>query len=385
MNQQQPQQPTPEQEKKIKGAKTKLWLGIIVIVVVGLLIAVYFVFLQSEEGNTNNVVNSNTISNINIATNKNTNTAVSAEPIQFPDTKVGISCTDNEDCIIADKTESVGDCCPTPDCKNWYTSDNYVAVNLESYNDKRTVLRQEARCDIKECPGFPPLQCLSGEPYAGADCQEGVCAKVLYNMDATRTYTNDKHGYSLQIPAGYGKNLVLPGYLALDVVTASSADLTFNRIIVTVSDIDIHTHRLEILTDPAANTDNITEKDVTVSGLTANKLALKNALGETIIHYLVSYLGKVYDIETTDSVAQDLIETFLENFAITQLDANIDISDPTMFENKSCVSNNECGAFPCVSNKCLVKECTNDSECSKGTCGQYVTPVPGYCTMMDSL
>jgi len=39
------QQPTPEQ--KIKKAKFILWLGIIIIIVIGLAVAVYFVFLKS--------------------------------------------------------------------------------------------------------------------------------------------------------------------------------------------------------------------------------------------------------------------------------------------------------------------------------------------------
>jgi len=221
------------------------------------------------------------------------------------------------------------------------------------------------------------------------DCKLDCLQWPAENSDSATSgrqmYDDEVNGYSLLIPEGYGKNTELQGYIALDVVTASSATLTFNRIIVTVRDIDMHTHRLGILTSPAADTENMTEEDVTVSGLTANKLTLKNALGETIIHYLISYLGKIYDIETTDSVDQNLIDTFLDNFTITQLDSSIDIANTSEFTGKACVSNNECGAYPCYENTCLIKECTDSSECSAGTCGQYVTPVPGHCTMIDSL
>jgi len=55
-------QPTPEQQKQIQKAKWTLWLGIFIIVFVGLAAAVYFLFVKSagEEGNVNIEVNANT-------------------------------------------------------------------------------------------------------------------------------------------------------------------------------------------------------------------------------------------------------------------------------------------------------------------------------------
>lgn len=55
------QQPlTPEQQKKVKKAKITLWLGIAVIVVIGLLIIVYFVFLKESSVENTNTANTNT-------------------------------------------------------------------------------------------------------------------------------------------------------------------------------------------------------------------------------------------------------------------------------------------------------------------------------------
>lgn len=58
------QQPNPGQQ--VKRAKIILWLGIIIIIVVGLAVAVYFIFVKSpEKGNVNVVKNVNTVTNIN--------------------------------------------------------------------------------------------------------------------------------------------------------------------------------------------------------------------------------------------------------------------------------------------------------------------------------
>ena len=271
MNEQNKLDPT-DQQKQVKKAKAILWIGLILIVVVGLAIAVYFVFLKSEGEVVNNV---NKVSNTNVVTNINTN--------------------------------------------NW------------------------------------------------------------------QTYEDTIHGYSVQYPADYLIKLETDGYIVFDPASMDSPDTTYLNISVTVEDNDFYTYRLGILTSPATDSESVVEEDIMIDGLTGKKITLKNALGETVIHYIISYLGKVYDISAGDSVSQDLIDALLENFNITQRDASIDISDTTVFENKSCVSNNECGAYPCYGGHCYIQECSDESDCSAGTCGQYVTPVPGYCTMIDSL
>jgi len=206
------------------------------------------------------------------------------------------------------------------------------------------------------------------------------------NTSDWQTYEDKTNGYSIKYPSDYLIKMNTDGYIVFDPVSIDTSDTTYLHISVTVEDNDFHTYRLGILTNPAVDSDSpIDEEDVTIDSLDGKKIILKNALGETIIHYLVSYLGKVYDISAGDSVDSDVLDKVIVSFDINQLDGNVDIADTNEFTGKECVSNNDCGAFPCVNNKCLVQECTSDSECSKGTCGQYVTPVPGYCTMMDSL
>lgn len=73
------QPPTPEQ--KIKQAKFILWLGIVLIIIIGLAVAVYFVFMKTAgQGNVNVaknvnsiVSNTNTVSNTNKSANVSTN------------------------------------------------------------------------------------------------------------------------------------------------------------------------------------------------------------------------------------------------------------------------------------------------------------------------
>lgn len=52
-------------------------------------------------------------------------------------------------------------------------------------------------------------------------------------------------------------------------------------------------------------------------------------------------------------------------------------------DGKACAQGSECGGFPCVDGKCLVKACDEDSDCPNNLCGLHATPTPGYCTNMD--
>lgn len=200
-----------------------------------------------------------------------------------------------------------------------------------------------------------------------------------------QTYVDSLHAYSIQYPGDYLIKTESNGYVVFDDETIDSPDTSYLHISVTVEDSDFHSYRLGILTDPAVDSTTIVEEDIVIDGLTGTKITLKNALGEIIIHHIVVYLGKVYDISMGDSADTGVIASFLESFDIAQLAATVDIADVTTFTGKLCASNNECGAYPCSEGTCLVKECTDDSECAAGTCGQYVTPVPGYCTTIDAL
>lgn len=49
---------------------------------------------------------------------------------------------------------------------------------------------------------------------------------------------------------------------------------------------------------------------------------------------------------------------------------------------KSCITNQECGSFPCVNNVCLIKPCNSDNQCPS-LCGLHATPTPRFCTTLD--
>ena len=38
------------------------------------------------------------------------------------------------------------------------------------------------------------------------------------------------------------------------------------------------------------------------------------------------------------------------------------------YKNKDCIENSDCGGFPCIDNKCLVKECSSDEDCPNNMC-----------------
>lgn len=324
---------------------------------------------------------------LKFVSNDNTNTITSSDKIKFPEMELGISCTDNEDCIIVDKTESVGDCCPTLDCINWYVDDNYVSVNAGEFYDYALDYKDNY-CSAVSCPEMSAPYCPPGNSYADADCQDNVCVKVKYGTGVTldwQTYQDKVNGYTVMYPGDYLIKMDLDGYVIFDPVSMDTPDTTYLAIIVDVEDNDFHTHRLGILTNSAVQSDTVVEEDVTIDGLSGKKITYKTVLSETMIHYIVDYLGKVYDISAGDSVPSETMDNVVANFKINQLFDTVDIADPEVFTGQTCLSNNDCGAYPCYENVCLVQACTNDSECSAGTCGQYVTPVPGYCTTMDSL
>lgn len=214
---------------------------------------------------------------------------------------------------------------------------------------------------------------------------------TVSNLNATdttiwQTYEDKTNGYSVKYPDDYLIKMEIDGYVVFDPKSIDTPNTTYLHISVTVEDTDFHTYRLGVLTNPAVDKESlINEEDVTIDGLSGKKITLKNALGETIIHYIVNYLGKVYDISAGDSVDSEILNNVLASLRINQLADDVDISDTSEFTGKACISNNDCGAYPCYENECLVRQCTEDSECPKGTCGQYATPVLGYCTMIDVL
>lgn len=78
------QLPIPEQ--KIKKAKFILWLGIALIIIIGLVVAVYFVFMKTAgQGNVNVAKNVNISTNINTSANVNTSVTTAGQWYYYPD------------------------------------------------------------------------------------------------------------------------------------------------------------------------------------------------------------------------------------------------------------------------------------------------------------
>lgn len=302
---------------------------------------------------------------------------------------VSIECQSNNGCTLVDKIKDLSECCSVPVCTD-YSESKYVAVNEESLRQLNIVAKGDD-CDYTICPQYEQVPCKFEGKELTVQCIDNKCAKVQKTDGTTaisnwQTYEDQVNGYSIKYPADYLIKMETNGYVVFDPTSIDSPDTTYLHISVTVEDNDFHTYRLGILTNPAVDNDSpISEVDVTIDGLDAKKITLKNALGETVIHYIVSYLGKVYDISAGDSVDSQIIDTFVASFDIWQLGESIDIADTEYFDGRTCDSNNDCGAFPCVNGGCLVKKCTCSCHCPGSVCGGHETPVPGYCTTMDVL
>jgi len=201
------------------------------------------------------------------------------------------------------------------------------------------------------------------------------------------TYSDAVNSYSIKVPSDYEVALEQDNYVAFDSSLAESTDLSYMHFVVETRDTDLYTFQISILTNEQVSSDfEPVIEDVTIDSLSGKKITLKNELGETIIHNLVNYLGKTYDIYAGDSIA-DLLAAVVDNFSIDQFGDDVDITDTSLFQGKECVSHSDCGAYPCnpANGKCLIKDCLEDSECPAGVCGLHVTPVPYFCTTVDVL
>lgn len=58
------------------------------------------------------------------------------------------------------------------------------------------------------------------------------------------------------------------------------------------------------------------------------------------------------------------------------------LAECNKYFDKTCTTDNDCGAFPCQNNKCLIRPCSSDNDCPD-LCGLHATPVPGFCTTID--
>lgn len=169
---QQPQQPTPEQQKKIKGAKIKLWLGMVIIIAVGFLIAVYFVFLvDMEEVNTNNVMNSNIVSNTNVATNLNSITNTN-----FTITESCDQITDKDEC------RARADCLPVDSCSCTTVYEEAKRCTGEEINTCRCSIGGFDHCEDLVCDGVRSTQIYNGT--VSIECQ--TVDDCAFYIDKTR-------------------------------------------------------------------------------------------------------------------------------------------------------------------------------------------------------
>jgi len=144
-------------EQKIKKAKIILWLGITVIIAVGLAIAVFLIFYRS--GTDNNINNSKSTALFNGL--------------------VSTACLNNAGCILVDSDKDYSYCCPVTDCPD-YSLDRFIAVNKAALDGLiATASEPCARKDML-CPPVTLVACpTTNNSEYSAKCLDLRCVKVF--------------------------------------------------------------------------------------------------------------------------------------------------------------------------------------------------------------
>ncbi|MFC1687610.1 PsbP-related protein [Patescibacteria group bacterium] len=341
---------TQPESQDVKKAKSILWIGLILIILIGTAIAVYFIFLKGQSINPSN--------NQNVTVNTNTVTQGDCDLI-----------TDSQECYDRQ------DCLPVDIC------------------GCTTTYELSRRCGDED---MIPCLCVAGgfDHCETLDCNNSQVPSVFgSNSNAIsntitspewQTYTDLAHGYSIQYPDNYLIKSEADGYVAFDSASIDSPSLSHLHVTVTVEKNSLHKYSLGIKTNSVVNTDyNVVEENYTIDGLDGRKITYRDALGNFVIRYVVEYLGAIYDIEAFQSSHEQTLDAMVASVTITR--APYDPSDVTAYEGATCTTDRDCGALPCVLGECLVQLCDDDSDCSNGTCGLHITPVPGYCTTVDAL
>lgn len=409
-----------QQRDMVKKVKLQMWSGLVLIVVIGLIIAIYFIFLKNDRTDTTSQNNwktyTNEIHGFSFQYPPEV-TVVVDEPKREVDLKGPMLDSGKEwpRFYIANYT---GDDYHPPegtDLKEWITE----KLGYEEFAEDRIIAGENAvhittvrnihddqieryyflkngqifQADILNTDGKVDWDIYNKflDSITFDIVEEDNTSTSLFESVSTTdwlTYVDDKNNYSIKYPSDYFVKEELENYATFDTSLIDNPESSHLSFTVETRDTDLYTFRLSILTDEqvSGDFDPIIE-DITIDGLSGTKITLKNKLGKTIVHNLVNYLGKTYDISAGDSLSDDILKAVVDNFYIEQFGEDVDITDTSLFESKECVSNSDCGAYPCNPsiNKCLIKSCQLDSECSVGVCGLHASPVPGYCTTIDTL
>ncbi len=404
----------------VKKAKIKMWLGLILIIVIGLAIAIYFIFLKNESTDTISLNDwksyTNEIYNFSFQYPPDVSVVVD-EPKREVDLKGPLLDSGKEwpRFYIANYP---GDEYRPPagtDLKPWITD----KLGYEEFAEDRQIAGENAvhittiknvhddqidRYYFLKNGQIFQVDILNTDGKVDWDIYNKFLDSIAFNISKEENAVDSKflavnttdwliyedviNGYRVKYPSDYLIKTEEVNHVVFDSSLVDMENSSLLQFTVDTSDTDMQTYRLGVVTDEQVDTDTeILEEDVMIDGLEGDKITLKNKSGETIIHYLVSYLGKTYDISAGDSLAENILLAVVDNFGIYQFSTDVDITSTALFLGKECVSNNDCGAYPCNPNigKCLVQDCTDDSGCAVGVCGLHATPVLGYCTTMDSL
>ena len=404
----------------VKKTKIKMWVGLVLIIVIGLAIAIYFVFLKKESIDTTSLNNWKTYTNEihNFSFQYPPDVAVVIdEPKREVDLKGPLLPSGKEwpRFYIANYP---GDEYHPPEgteLKAWITE----KLGYEKFADDRQIAEETAvhintiknvhddqidRYYFLKNGQIFQVDILHPDGVSNWDIYNKFLDSIAFNTSAAEDdeelnfiavntsdwliFDDAINGFRVKYPSDYLIKTEEVNHVVFDSSLVDMENSSLLQFTVDTSDTDMQTYRLGVVTDEQVDTDTeILEEDVMIDGLEGDKITLKNKSGETIIHYLVSYLGKTYDISAGDSLAENILLAVVDNFGIYQFSTDVDITSTALFLGKECVSNNDCGAYPCNPNigKCLVQDCTDDSGCFVGVCGLHATPVPGYCTTMDSL
>lgn len=228
---------TQPESQNVKKARNILWIGLILIILIGTTVAVYFIFLKSESEITATNINSSKKINCDLITDSdmcNARTdclpvdtcecatqylqrercglvpgvacpcatffercealdctdieiAVVSNQIELLNGEVSMDCQSDNDCALVDMTKDYSDCCPSPGCTD-YASDTWVAVNGEAAEQLISNVSEPCERKDLDCPQYVSPQCPdnNNENYF-ARCVGGICQKVFIDTEGGET------------------------------------------------------------------------------------------------------------------------------------------------------------------------------------------------------
>ncbi len=162
---------TKDQQEQLRKARVTLWSGIIAIAAIGLIIAIYFVFLKTPTNENTNIVNNTNTSEI-------VNTSPSENTVKLRNGSVSNECDIAEDCKFVRINMDYSECCVQPTCDRYF-EEFFVPVNKTAFETFYNKLQDGSHCNAVRCPLYTQVLCEEPKITTSITCDDGMCVKHI--------------------------------------------------------------------------------------------------------------------------------------------------------------------------------------------------------------